>query len=203
MHRHGYLYEKLAYYDEYVKSGNYVECPVFTHFAERFHELSGKTWGIAGLGEIGKRVAAVASAFGCEVLYYSTSGANHDSEYQEVSFETLLQRSDIISVHAPLNDNTRYLFDEKAFRGMKSSAYFINVGRGPIVDSKALCQALAEGQIAGAALDVLEKEPMAEDDPLLQIKDSRKLLITPHIAWATIEARKRLMQEVYRNITEN
>lgn len=198
-----YLYEKLAYYDEYVKSGNYVACPIFTHFAERFHELSGKKWGIVGLGEIGKRVAAVASAFGCEVVYYSTSGLNHDSEYKEVSFETLLQTSDIISVHAPLNDKTRYLFDEKAFSMMKNSAYFINVGRGPIVDSVALYQALTEGKIAGAALDVLEKEPMAADDPLLQMKDSRKLLITPHIAWATAEARKRLMQEVYRNIAEN
>lgn len=198
-----YLYEKLAYYDTYVKDGKYTECPIFTHFAERFHELSGKTWGIVGLGEIGRRVAAVASAFGCNVIYYSTSGANHNTDYKEVSFETLLQTSDIISVHAPLNDKTRYLFDDKAFSMMKENSYFINVGRGPIVDSEALYRALEQNLIAGAALDVLEKEPMSADDVLLQMKDSRKLLITPHIAWATVEARKRLMQEVYRNIAEN
>lgn len=198
-----YLYEKLSYYDEYVKDGNYTKCPIFTHFAERFHELSGKTWGIVGLGEIGRRVAAVAEAFGCNVIYYSTSGKNHDTQFKEVDFDTFLSSADIISVHAPLNEKTRYLFGADAFDKMKENAYFINVGRGPIVDSAALLAALESNKIAGAALDVLEKEPMSPDDPLLQMKDSRKLLITPHIAWATVEARKRLMREVYRNITEN
>ncbi len=198
-----YLYEKLSYYDEYVKSEAYVKCPVFTHFAEYFHELSGKTWGIVGLGEIGRGVANVAAAFGCRVIYYSTSGANHNSEYTEVTFDELLASADVISIHAPLNEKTRHLFEQRAFLNMKKDAYLINVGRGPIVDSAALYEALITGKLAGAALDVLEQEPMSETDPLLQIKDSRKLLITPHIAWATIEARKRLMQEVYRNIAEN
>lgn len=198
-----YLYEKLSYYDEYVKNESYVKCPIFTHFAEYFQELSGKTWGIVGLGEIGRGVANVAKAFGCRVIYYSTSGVNHNSDYEEVAFEDLLIQSDVISIHAPLNEQTRYLFDEKAFSHMKSDAYLINVGRGPIVDSKALYKALVTGQIAGAALDVLEQEPMSPTDPLLGIKDSCRLLITPHIAWATVEARKRLMQEVFLNIAEN
>ena len=180
-----------------------MNCPVFTHFGERFHELSGKTWGIVGLGEIGRNVASVAGAFGCRVIYYSTSGVNHNADYEEVSFEELLQQSDVISIHAPLNEQTRYLFNEKSFSQMKKEAYLINVGRGPIVDSKALYQALDNNLLAAAALDVLEKEPMAPDDPLLQIKDSRRLLITPHIAWATVEARKRLMKEVWDNIREN
>lgn len=198
-----YLYEKLAYYDKYVKEEEYVKCPVFTHFGERFNELSNKTWGIVGLGEIGKSVANVARAFGCNVIYYSTSGANHSEEYEEVSFESLLTQSDVISIHAPLNEQTKHLFDKAAFSRMKKDAYLINVGRGPIVDSTALYQALEKNLIAGAALDVLEKEPMATDDPLLQFKNSCKLLITPHIAWATIEARKRLMKEVWSNIREN
>lgn len=197
-----YLYEKLAYYDEYVKTGEYVNCPIFTHFEETFHELAGKTWGIAGLGEIGKKVAAVAESFGCRVIYYSTSGANHGAGYEEVDFETLLKESDIISIHAPLNDKTRMLFGADSFKKMKEEAYLINVGRGPIVDTKALCEALNKGEIAGAALDVLEQEPMRPENPLLAVKDSKKLLITPHIAWASVEARRRLMEEVYRNIAE-
>lgn len=198
-----YLYEKLAYYDTYVKDGSYTKCPVFTHFGERFHELSGKTWGIVGMGEIGRGVAAAATVFGCNVIYYSTSGKNHNQDYREVTFAELLAEADVISVHAPLNEKTRYLFDEAAFAAMKPEAYLINVGRGPIVDTKALFKALDNNLIAGAALDVLEQEPMTEENPLLKIKDSRKLIITPHIAWASVEARRRLMHEVYANIAEN
>lgn len=198
-----YLYEKLPYYDKYVKDGLYTECPIFTHFAEVFHELEGKVWGIVGLGEIGKKVASVASAFGCKVIYYSTSGKNNCPEYQQVSFEELLQTADVISIHAPLNDVTRNLFTYESFRKMKPEAYLVNVGRGPIVNTEDLYRALEENLIAGAALDVLEKEPMDPANPLLKIKDSKKLLITPHIAWATREARQRLMEGVYRNIKES
>jgi len=198
-----YLYEKLPYYDKYVKDGLYTECPIFTHFAEVFHELEGKIWGIVGLGEIGKKVASVASAFGCKVIYYSTSGKNNCPEYQQVSFEELLQTADVISIHAPLNDVTRNLFTYESFRKMKPEAYLVNVGRGPIVNTEDLYRALEENLIAGAALDVLEKEPMDPANPLLKIKDSKKLLITPHIAWATREARQRLMEGVYRNIKES
>lgn len=198
-----YLYEKLRFYDDYVKNGEYVNCPRFTFFGEEFHELSGKTWGIVGLGEIGERVAGIAGAFGCKVIYYSTSGRNNNDCYERVDFDTLLTQSDIISIHAPLNEQTKHLFTYDAFAKMKNTAYLINVGRGPIVKEDDLCRALNENLLAGAGLDVLEKEPMAADNPLLFIKDSRKLLITPHIAWATTEARARLMEKVYRNIAEN
>ncbi len=198
-----YISEKLRFYDEYVKSGEYMKCPRFTYFGEQFHELSGKTWGIVGLGEIGARVAEIARAFGCKVIYYSTSGNNNNETCERVEWDVLLKESDIISVHAPLNARTKYLFTYEAFTKMKSSAYLINVGRGPIVKEEDLCRALNENLIAGAGLDVLEKEPMAENNPLFTIKDSKKLLITPHIAWATTEARTRLMKNVYKNIDEN
>lgn len=198
-----YLSEKLRFYDDYVKNGEYINCPRFTFFGETFHELYGKTWGIVGLGEIGARVAEIAQVFGCKVIYYSTSGVNNNAKYERVDWDTLLERSDIISVHAPLNDKTKHLFTYDAFRKMKKSAYLLNVGRGPIVKEEDLCKALEENLIAGAGLDVLEKEPMVPDNPLFSIKDSRKLLITPHIAWATTEARNRLMKNVYRNIEEN
>ncbi len=198
-----YVSEKLRFYDEYVKSGEYVKCPRFTFFGETFQELFGKTWGIAGLGEIGERVARIAEAFGCKVIYYSTSGNNKNDAYERVDFDTLLASSDVISIHAPLNAQTKHLFTYNAFAKMKPSAYLINVGRGPIVKEEDLCRALNENLIAGAALDVLEKEPMSVQNPLLGIKDSRKLLITPHIAWATTEARNRLMEQVYKNIDEN
>ncbi len=195
-----YVLEKLNYYDQYVKSGSYAKCEIFTHFSQRFVEIKDKTWGIIGLGEIGRGVAKVAEAFGCKVIYYSTSGKNSSSEYQRTDFDTLLQNSDIISVHAPLNDQTRNLMTLDAFQKMKKTAYFINMGRGPIVNETDLATALEQDMIAGAALDVLSAEPIREDNPLGRIKDSNKLLITPHIAWATTEARARVMEEVYLNI---
>ena len=212
-----YVYEKLRYYDEYVKSGEYVKSPCFTHFDKVFNELSGKTWGIAGLGSIGRRVADVAKAFGCRVVYFSASGHTYDTEFKRVSFDELLENSDIISIHAPLNDKTNNLFDDAAFAKMKKNAVLLNLGRGPIVNNAALmgkslfiaekpsvaaefAKALKENIIAGAGLDVIDKEPIAADNPLLEIQDSSKLIITPHIAWATYEARVRLMDEVYENI---
>lgn len=197
-----FLLEKLSYYDSYVKSENYVNDVMFTHFAKAFHEIAGKTWGIVGLGNIGRRVADLAKAFGCHVIYYSTSGKNHNSDYEQVSWEELLTQSDILSVHAPLDENTRGLFDKNAFEKMKSTAIFINVGRGPIVVEQDLVDALNNEEIAAAGIDVLSVEPMQENNPLRQIKDSEKLVITPHIAWASIEARTRLMQIICEQIRE-
>ena len=125
---------------------------------------------------------------------------NSCDEYKRADFDTFLDESDIISIHAPLNDATRRLFSDYAFDRMKNNAYLINMGRGPIVDEKALITALNEEKIAGAALDVLEMEPMRRDSVLLEYKDSNRLLITPHIAWATVEARARLMHDVCLNI---
>lgn len=195
-----YLYEKLHYYDSFVKSGDYIRSDVFSHFNVKFHELAGKTWGIVGFGAIGKGVAKVAEVFGCKVIYYSTSGKNRDSEYTQVDFDTLLQDSDVISIHAPLNDGTRDLFGEEELKKMKSSAILLNLGRGPIINEDSLAKALKEDWIGGAGLDVLSREPMVATNPLIEIQDSNKLLITPHIAWATVEARRRVTEEVYQNI---
>lgn len=195
-----YVMEKLSYYDNYVKSGEYEKSPVFSHFDRVFMELKGKTWGIIGLGEIGRSVADVAKAFGCRVIYYSTSGRNNNSDYERVSFDEILEQSDILSIHAPLNQATENLMDYEAFQKMKKTAILVNVGRGPIINEADLARALDEGLIGGAGLDVICKEPMAADNPLKKMQDSSKLIITPHIAWATFEARSRLMDEVYKNI---
>lgn len=197
-----YLYENLSYYDSYVKQERYVNDKMFTHFDSVFYEIHGKTWGIIGLGAIGKRVAEMAKCFGCDVQYYSTSGKNHNSKYQEVDFDTLLRTSDIISIHAPLDDNTYHLMDKEAFAKMKSSAVLINVGRGPIVVEEDLRYALDTNLIGGAGLDVLDVEPMSEQTPLRNLKDSSRLLITPHIAWASVEARTHLMDIIYHQIKD-
>ena len=207
-----YLYEKLRYYDDYVKEEKYVNDVMFTHFERRFSQISGKTWGII-LGQDtttqavlalakGRRVADIAKLFGCHVIYYSTSGKNEQEGYERVGFDELLRTSDIVSVHAPLTDETLGLMNKEAFAKMKQTAFFINVGRGPIVVEKDLVDALNCGQIAAAGLDVLSVEPMAEDNPLRQIKDSEKLFITPHIAWASVEARTNLMNIILGQIKE-
>ena len=196
-----YILEKLSYYDNYVKSGDYAKSPIFTNFDKIFVELHDKTWGIIGLGEIGRNVANVAKAFGCRVVYYSTSGKNNNSEFERVSFAELLAQSDVISIHAPLNSTTENLMNYESFTKMKRSAILLNLGRGPIVNEPDLAKALNEDLIDGAGLDVICKEPIEASNPLLTIKDSCKLIITPHIAWATYEARTRLMDEVYENIT--
>lgn len=197
-----YLLEKLRYYDDYVKTGNYINDTSFTHFAEHFTELNGKTWGIIGLGAIGRRVAQIAQAFGANVIYYSASGRAAQDGYTQVDFDTLLTTSDIISVHAPLNEYTENLIDKQAFAKMKKNCIFLNLGRGPIVVEKDLYEALVHDEIAAAGLDVLSQEPMSADNPLIKIKDSRKLLITPHIAWASVEARTRLMEIICNQVKE-
>lgn len=197
-----YLMEKLRYYDDYVKSEKYIGDTLFTHFDNVFHELSGKTWGIIGMGAIGRRVADIAKLFGCRIIYYSTSGKNNQEAYERVDFDTLLRDSDIVSVHAPLTENTRGLMNREAFSRMKKEAIFLNLGRGPIVAEEDLAWALKNNIIQAAGLDVLSKEPMSPDNPLREIKDSEKLLITPHIAWASIEARTRLMKIIEQQIEE-
>ena len=197
-----FLLEKLSYYDEYVKSEKYIGDVTFTHFANVFHEISGKTWGIIGLGNIGRRVAEIAKLFGCNVIYYSTSGKNNNPDYERVNFDELLMRADIVSIHAPLDENTRGLMNAEAFAKMKPSAILLNLGRGPIIVEQDLADALNQGEIAAAGLDVLAVEPMSVDNPLRTIKDSERIIITPHIAWASVEARTRLMQIICNQIKE-
>ena len=194
------LSEKLAFYDDYVKSGTYSAQERFSNFDKPFGELEGKTWGIVGMGSIGHKVAALAEAFGCQVIFYSASGRSTCTEYERVEFDELLGRSDILSLHCPLSDRTRNLIDKEAFRKMKKSAILVNVARGPVVNGQDLYDALMAGEIAAAGLDVLEKEPMEKDNPLGKIKDSTKLIITPHMSWASTEARARLVGEVVKNI---
>lgn len=194
------LYDKLSYYDNYVKSGDYAKSGLFTNVSKPFYELEGKTWGIIGFGAIGKRVAKIAEAFGVNVIYYSTSGKNSNSEYKRVSFDELLAESDIISIHAPLNKDTQGLINYDAIKKMKKSAILVNMGRGPIVVDADLAKAIDEELIAGAALDVFEVEPIKEDNPLTSIKNKENLVLTPHIAWASVEARARLFEEVIKNI---
>lgn len=194
------LSEKIAFYDDYVKSGAYSAQDRFSNFDRTFYDLEGKTWGIIGMGTIGRRVAGLAQAFGCRVIFYSASGKSTCTDYERVEFDTLLQESDILSLHCPLSDRTRGLINQDALSKMKKTAVLVNVARGPVVDTRALCDALVTDRIAGAGLDVLEQEPMAKDNTLARIKDSSKLIITPHMAWASLESRTRLVDEVVKNI---
>ncbi len=195
-----YILEKLNHYDNYVKSGKYMAQSRFSNFDIPFTELDGKVWGIVGMGNIGRRVAKIAEAFGCKVIFYSASGSSTCTEYERVDLQSLLERSDFLSLHCPLSDKTRNLIDLDALKKMKKSAILINVARGPVVNDEALYTALTEDMIAGAGLDVTGTEPMKESNPLSLIMDSNKLIITPHLAWASIEARKRVVEETYKNI---
>lgn len=196
-----YLVSHMVQYDRYVKSKDYAASEIFTNLEWPFWELNGKTFGIIGLGAIGREVAKIAEAFGAKVVYYSTSGKNNNPDYTQVDFETLLTTSDVVAIHAPFNEKTNELINYEALKMMKETAILINVGRGKIVVEADLARALNEGQIAGAALDVLEKEPIEASNPLYSVEDPSKLLITPHIAWASVEARRTLVEEVAKNIT--
>ena len=192
-----YVLHRLAYYDHYVKSGAYCENPGFSHFDEKFSELDGKTWGIVGLGAIGRRVAAIAEAFGCHVIYYSTSGRNTDQPYERVDFEEFLKRSDVISLHAPLNPDTEGIMNREAFRKMKKSAFLVNVARGGLVVEQDLADALNSGKVAFAGLDVVSTEPIRADNPLLTAKNC---IITPHMSWGSQGSRQRIMDCTVNNI---
>lgn len=195
-----FLLEKLRHYDDYVKSGQYGAQQRFSNFDLPYYELSGKTWGIIGMGHIGRKVASIASAFGCKVIFYSASGNSTCTDYERTELNTLLEGSDIISLHCPLSDKTFHLIDETAFSHMRPSAILINVARGPVVDNKALCRALTQNKLMAAGLDVLECEPITPDNPLSDFKDSTRLIITPHMAWASTEARQRVVDETIKNV---
>ncbi|MGL4780676.1 MAG: D-2-hydroxyacid dehydrogenase [Bacteroidales bacterium] len=193
----------ITQFNDYVQSGEYTQAKLFTTITPAFHELSGKRYGIIGLGAIGRRVAEVAKAFGAEVIYYSTSGNNHNSDYKQVTLEELLQTSDVISVHAPLNDQTNNLIDAASFKLTKPTAFILNVGRGGIINEAALAEALDAGRIGGAGIDVFTKEPVLATNPLMNIKNKHKLIMTPHIAWASVEARERLLSLIAKNIIDS
>lgn len=194
-----YLMGHSRYYDEYVKSGSWQKEEVFAHIGPSFHELRGKTWGIIGLGEIGRNVARVAQAFGANVCYTSTSGKNENSEFEKTTLSRLIENSDIISIHAPLNASTENLISHSELLQMKDGAVLLNLGRGGIVDEDAL-SVIIDVKPIWVGLDVLAKEPMKIPHPLLAIKHPERLYITPHIAWTSVEARERLIAATVENI---
>lgn len=197
-----YLIGHSRYYDEYVKDGSWQRSPVFTNVSEPFFEVKNKKWGIIGLGAIGSRVGLIAKAFGAEVSYYSTSGRNRESEFQRRNLDDLLRESDVISIHAPLNDATYNLLDYEQLLTCKEGAVILNLGRGGIINEDAVAKIIDEKELY-FGLDVLEKEPMKTDHPLLHVKHKERLYITPHIAWASIEARETLIAMVIENIKES
>lgn len=196
------LYSQLSYYDGYVKKGDYSRSDIFTHYGPPITELYNKTFGIIGLGNIGKTFARIALGFDAKVNYYSTSGKNAQNEYPRLSLDELLSTSDIISIHAPLNEKTQNLISTEQLSLMKSSSILVNVGRGGIVNELALAKAIDDHQIGGACVDVFENEPIKHDNPLLKVKYPEKLVLSPHNAWASIEARTKLIDIVYQNIKE-
>lgn len=196
------LRRHVVWYDRYVKSGAYTAAGRQFHFHRPNHELYGSRWGIIGLGTIGREVARLAAAFGCEVRYTSTSGVVREEEYPALPLGELLAWADTVSIHAPLNDRTRGMIGTAELAAMKRSAILINVARGGIVDEGALAAALDAGTIAGAALDVFTKEPPAADNPLLHLSDPDLLLASPHNAWSPAEAIDVLVGCVERNIRE-
>lgn len=188
------------HYQEFVSSGQYSKNPVHVDYRHPFVELAGKTLGIVGMGAIGQKVAAIARAFGMDVIYFSTSGTGHCKDYPCVSLDELLERSDVISIHAPYNERTAGLMGYEQLRKMKPTAYLVNTGRGGIAVEEDLARALDEGLIAGAALDVYVKEPLPAESPLMHLVHPERLLFTPHIAWYSREARARLAHEMAENI---
>jgi len=195
------LTNRIKFYDEYVKNGEWVKSEIFTYLGADISEIAGKEFGIIGLGEIGRSVAAVARAFGANVSYYSTSGANKNSEFKQKSLDELLRSSDIISIHAPLNEKTRNLLGINEINLLKDDAIVLNLGRGGIVDETAMARAIDERNLRFGT-DVLECEPMSENNPFLKVKNRANLVITPHVAWGSLEARKRLISLIVKNIEE-
>ncbi|ARE80395.1 D-2-hydroxyacid dehydrogenase [Campylobacter helveticus] len=192
---------QTTFYNGWVKNGKWCESEIFTDFTQMLSDLNGKKHGIIGLGTIGKEVARISSAFGSKVCYYSTSGANNDASYEKISLEELLKTCDIISIHAPLNEKTKNLISYKELTLLKDEAILINVGRGGIINEQDLAKVLDERNFR-VGLDVLENEPMLKNHPLLSVKNKNNLLITPHIAWASKESLKTLVQKVYENLKE-
>ncbi len=194
-----HIYSQLAIYDQFVKSGGWCELDQFTSHVAPFNELGSKRWGIIGLGRIGLRVAEQVSAFGAEVVYHSTSGKNINSDYPQLSLNELLSSCDVVSIHAPLNEQTRNLIGKEQIALLKDKSLLLNLGRGGIVDEDAMADALNQREIYHGT-DVLATEPMKKGHPYLTLKNPQQLVISPHIGWASIEARQILMRKIAQNI---
>ncbi len=193
------IVQKLDYYKKYVDEGNWQKCDIFTHIDKPFFELDGKKVGIIGLGDIGKNFAKKLQAFNCEIVYFSTSGKNSNGEYKRVELDELLKTCDIISIHCPLNVDTKNLLTYENMKNIKDGAILLNLGRGGIINEIDLAKIIDEKEIY-CGIDVVSIEPILESNPLLKVKNKQRLLLTPHIGWASVEARNRLVQMVARNI---
>lgn len=195
------LFKNTAYFDNYFKSGAYAATEDIFHFGRPVRQLRGSKWGIIGMGAIGREVARLASTFGCEVAYTSTSGAVRKEDYPQMPLEELLGWADVVSIHCPLTPTTKGLIGEKELHLMKPTSIIINVARGGIIDELALAKALDDKVIAGAGLDVFSREPLHES-PLYDLSDNYTLVAAPHTAWAADVARKVLIQRIAENISE-
>ncbi len=187
---------RVGDYNKIVAEGDWKKSRTFSLFPFPVYELCGKTLGIVGYGAIGRRVADIAKAFGMRVLVHNRSRVNDDSVTQ-VPLSTLLSESDVVSLHCPLNEDSAGMMNAEAFSKMKQGAVFINTARGPLVDENALRDALLSGRLLAAGIDVLCEEPMSESCVLFGIENC---YITPHVAWAGLETRQRLMTVVEDNI---
>ncbi len=196
-----YFVSKLNYYKNYVDQGNWQKSEIFTHIDKPFFELDNKRVGVIGLGDIGSSFAKRAQAFDCEVVYYSTSGRNNNSEFQRVELDELLSTCDIISIHCPLNEQTKDLLNYENMKNMKDGAILLNLGRGGIINEADLSKLIDEKEIY-CGIDVVNIEPIEESNPLLKVQNKNRLLLTPHIGWASVEARTRLISMVAHNIEE-
>ena len=195
------LFKNTKYFDDYFKNGAYAASEDIFHFGRPVRQLRGSKWGVIGMGAIGREVARLASAFGCEVSYTSTSGAVRKEDYPQLSLEELLGWADVVSIHCPLTPATRGLIGEKELQKMKPTSIIINVARGGIIDEEALAKALSNRVIAGAGLDVFSREPLPAS-PLYDISDKYSLVASPHTAWAADAARKVLIERIAENISE-
>lgn len=196
-----YFMQHINFYKDFVDNGGWENSKIFTNLDKPFFELSGKKWGIIGLGTIGEEVAKVARAFGCDVSYYSTSGANFNANYRSVNLEELLKESDIISIHCPLNDTTKNLLNKTNMELIKDKAIVLNLGRGGIINEDDL-RTIVDQKELYFGIDVVSREPIKKDSSLLKVQNKNRVLITPHIAWASVEARQRLLKCIFDNISE-
>lgn len=191
------LVSHLREYNDYVISGEYTKSGIPNRLEPTFHELDGMTWGIIGLGTIGKKVAGIAQAMGCKVIANKRTPID---EYDIVSVDEIMEKSDIISIHTPLNEGTKGLISAEKIAKMKKNAILINVARGAVCDEKALSDAIKNKKIGGIGVDVYSTEPFGVDHPFYEIKDYNNVLLTPHNAWGAYEARERLLSDIVENI---
>ena len=191
------LFTHISEYSRFVKNGEYTKNGIANRLIPVYHEICGKVWGVVGLGNIGRQVARSASVMGCKVMAFKRVP---DEEFECVSLEKLCAESDIISIHLPLSDSTRNIFDEKCISLMKKEAILINLSRGATTDENAIARAIKEERIGGFASDVYSTEPFGVEHPFTEIMHKDNVLLTPHMAWGAYEARERCLSEIVKNI---